>query len=288
MRRIRFAVLTICILAAPFVTEAQQTENVRRIEFLSAPSLSPANVDAFRKVLREHGYVDGQNLLIEWRSAEGRDERLPALAAELVRLKVEVIVTQGTAAAPAARNATALTPIAFTFVADPVGLGLIASFSRPGGTITGVSSFALDLTSKRLELLKEAIPSLKSVALLTNPANPVSASSISEAHTAARQLGLDVRLVEVRDPAELEPALVSISRERAMAVALVPGSFLFQYQHKIAELAMKGRVPVLGCNSLLAENTLISYGPDVGEIVRRAANHVAKILKGARPGDNPG
>ncbi len=129
-------------------------------------------------------------------------------------------MTQGTSAAPAARNATRLTPIVFTFVADPVGLGLIASFARPGGTITGVSSFTLDLTGKRLELLKEAIPSLKSVTLLTNPANPASPSSIKEAYIAARQLGLDVRLVEIRDPAELETALASIAQKRATAVTL--------------------------------------------------------------------
>jgi putative tryptophan/tyrosine transport system substrate-binding protein len=207
--------------------------------------------------------------------------------AELVRLKVEVIVTQGTSAAPAARNATRLTPIVFTFVADPVGLGLIASFARPGGTITGVLSFTLDLTGKRLELLKEAIPSLKSVTLLTNPANPASPSSIKEAHIAARQLGLDVRLVEIRDPAELETALASIAQKRATAVTLIPGSFLFQYRSQIAELTIKNRLPVLGWNSSLAESALISYGPDVLEIARPAASHVAKILMGAQPGDLP-
>jgi len=239
MRRIGLAViLAVSLILAPLAAEAQAADQVRRIGYLSAPTLNPANVDDFRRGLREHGYVEGQNLIIEWRSAEGKDERLPALAAELVKLKVEVIVTQGTAAAPSAKNATALTPIVFTFVADPVGMGLIVSFARPGGTITGVSSFTLDLTGKRLELLKEAVPSLKAVALLTNPANPASPSSITEAQIAARRLGLDVRLVEVRDPAELEPALASIARQHATGVALVPGTFLLQYRNLIAELAM--------------------------------------------------
>ena len=234
MRRIGLAViLTISLLAAPLAGGAQQTGHVRRIGYLSEPIPSPAIVEAFRQGLREHGYVEGRNLLIEWRSADGKTERLPALAAELVNLKVEVIVTQGTNAAPAAKSATTLTPIVFTFVADPVAQGLIASLARPGGTITGVSSISVDITGKRLELLKEAISSLKSVALLTHPAHVASPSSIKEAQVAARRLGLDVRVVEVRDPTELEPAIASIAHEHATAIAPVPFAFFVQYKNQI-------------------------------------------------------
>lgn len=270
------------------LAEAQQADQVRRIGFLSMPTPVLANVEAFRQGLREEGYVEGRNLLIEWRSADGKTERLPGLATELVRLKVEVIVTQATEAAPAAKNATASIPIVFTYVSDPVALGLVASLARPGGNITGIASISGDLTGKRIELLKEAIPSLKSVALLTNPANPVSASSMKEAQIAARRLGLDVRLVEVHHPAELEPTLTSIAQERAIAVALVPGGFLVQHRVQIAELATKGRLPVLGWHRTLTESgALISYGVNSVEIARRAASHVAKILKGAKPADLP-
>ena len=278
------------ILAGPLVAEAQlqQTEKVRRIGYLSEPIPSPITVEAFRQGLREHGYVEGRNLLIEWRSADGKTDRLPALAAELINLKVEVIVTQGTNAAPAAKNATALTPIVFTFVADPVAQGLIASLARPGGTITGVSSISVDLTGKRLELLKEAIPSLKSIVLLTHPAHVASASSANEAQIAARQLGLVVRVVEVRDPTELEPALASVAHERATAVAPVPFAFFVQHKNQISQLATKRLVPVVGWNRDLAESgALISYGPNIDELFRRAASHVDKILRGGKPGDLP-
>ncbi len=284
-RRTFLCGLTLGAVAAPLATEAQQAERVRRIGFLSAP---PANVEEFRQGLRENGYVEGRNLLIEWRSADGQDERLPGLAAELVRLKVEVIVTQGTSAPLAAKNATTQIPIVFTYVSDPVALGLVGSLARPGGNMTGVASISGDLTGKRLELLKEAIPSLKSVALLTNPANPASASGITEARVAARRMGLEVRLVEVRHLAELELAVTSIAHERAIAVVLVPGSFLLTYHTQIAELARKGRLPMVGWNRVLAESgTLISYGPSSVEVYRRAASHMDKILKGAKPADLP-
>jgi putative ABC transport system substrate-binding protein len=281
-------IVAVSIAAAPCCAEAQQAEKVRRIGYLAEATLSPANVAVFRQALRDNGYVEGRNLLIERRSAEGQAERLPGLATELARLGVEVLVTEGPTAALAAKNATASTPIVFTFAVDPVGLGLVASLARPSGNMTGVANVTVELTGKRLELLKEAIPSLKSVALLTNPANPASALSTKAAQIAARQLGLDVRLVEVRRAAELEPALTSIAHERATAVALVPGSWIFTYRMQIAELATKRRLPVMGWHSQLAESgALISYGPDWIELFRRAANHVDKILKGAKPADLP-
>lgn len=187
--------------------------------FLGAPAPLPANVNAFRQGLRENGYVEGRNLLIGWRSAEGQEERLSGLAAELLRLNVAVIVTEGPSAALAAKNATAVTPIVFTFVSDPVGLGIVASLARPGGNITGLANLGLELTAKRVQLLKEAIPSL-SVVMLTDPANPMSAPTLKEAQIAARRLGLEVSLVEVRHSSELEPALAKSAHKRTLAMTV--------------------------------------------------------------------
>jgi putative tryptophan/tyrosine transport system substrate-binding protein len=276
------------IAPAPVCVEAQQVGNVRRIGYLAEASSSPASVDAFRQALADKGYVEGRNLLVERRSGQGKTERLAELATELARLGVEVLVTEGPASARAAKNATASIPIVFTFAVDPVALGLVASLARPGGNTTGVANVTVELTGKRLELLREAIPSLKSVALLTNPANPASALGVKEAQIAARRLGLDVRLVEVRGPSELEPALSSVAHEHATAVALVPGAWLFMHRQRIAEIALKRRLPVMGWHSQLAESgALISYGPDWVELFRRAASHVDKILKGAKPADLP-
>jgi putative tryptophan/tyrosine transport system substrate-binding protein len=216
--------LAIGVLVAPLAAEAQ-AEKIRQIGFLSAARSGSEVNDAFRQGLREHGYVEGQNLLIEWRFAEGSDDRLSGFAAELVRLKVEVIVTLAPAAALAAKKATAAIPIVFTQVTDPVALGIVASLARPGGNLTGFSILGVELTGKRLELLKEAVPSLKLVVILTDSANPGGAVGVKEAQIAARRLGLEARLVEVRDADELEPAFTTMARERARGVVLVPSSF---------------------------------------------------------------
>src|SRR2546422_9669071 len=225
MRLIGFAVvLALSLCLAPHTGEAQQAGKVYRIGFLSAPPLDEYVVGGFRQGLREHGYVEGQNLLIEWRVAEGRYDRLTGFAAELVSLKVEVIVTVATEAALAAKKATAAIPIVFTMVPDPVALGLVPSLARPGGNLSGFSILAVELTGKRLELLKEAVPSLKSVAILTYHASAVNALALKEAQIAARRLGLEARLIEVRDADELEPAFTTIARDRASGVVLVPSS----------------------------------------------------------------
>ena len=184
-------VLTLSLILASLVAEGQQTEKVRRIGFLSAAIPDPQIDDGFRQGLREHGYFEGQNLLVERRSAEGRNDRLPVFAAELVRLKVEVVVTATTAAVLAVKKATAAIPIVFTLVSDPVALGVVSNLARPGGNITGFSQLTVELTGKRLELLKEAVPSLKSVVILTDSANPTTALVLKEAQIAARRLGLD-------------------------------------------------------------------------------------------------
>jgi len=289
MRLIGLAVvLALSLPLAPLAAGAQQTEKVHRIGFLSAARAGSQAEDAFRQGLREHGYIEGQNLLVEWRFAEGRNDRLSEFAAELVRLKVEVVVTLASAAALAAKKATAAIPIVFTQVTDPVGLGVVSSLARPGGNLTGFSVLGVELTGKRLELLKEAVPSLKSVVALTHSANPTSALDVKEAQIAARRLGLEARLVEVRDADELEPAFTTMARERARGVVLVPSSFLVTHGLQITELAIKKRLPVLAWTDTSSlRGALMSYGPSTSDILRRAGGHVAKILNGAKPGDIP-
>jgi len=292
MRRIGLAVvLAVSLTLAPLAAGAQQTEKVRRIGFLSAATPDPQVDDGFRQGLREHGYVEGQNLLVEWRFAEGRYDRLPGLAAELIRLKVEVIVTATTAAVLAIKKATAAIPIVFTLVSDPVALGVVSSLARPGGNITGFSQITVELTGKRLELLKEAVPSLKSVVILTDSANPTSALVLKDAQVAGRRLGLEARLIAVRDADELEPVFTTIARERARGVVLVPSPFLVSHGIQISELAIKSRLPVLGWTGSggpwALTGVLISYGPSTFDILRRAGGHIAKILNGAKPGDLP-
>jgi putative ABC transport system substrate-binding protein len=286
MRLIGFVlVLAISLTLAPLAAEGQQTEKVRRIGYLSANFPDPAVDDPLRQGLREHGYVEGQNLLIEWRFAEGRYDRLPSFSAELVRLKIDVIVTLGTEAALAAKKATAAIPIVFTQVTDPIASGLVPSLARPGGNLTGFSLLALELTGKRIELFKEAVPSLKSVVILASAVNAV---TLKEAQITARRLGLEARLIEVRDADELEAAFTTMARERALGVVLVPSSFLAVQRIQIAELAIKRRLPVLAWTDLAAiRGALMSYGPSTSDLLRRAGGHVAKILNGAKPGDLP-
>jgi putative ABC transport system substrate-binding protein len=278
-------------VAVPLDVGAQQTEKVRRIGFLSAAIPDPPVVDGFRQGLREHGYTESQNLLVEWRFAEGRDDRLPDFAAELVRLKVEVVVTVTTPAVLAIKKATAAIPIVFTLVSDPVALGVVSNLARPGGNLSGFAQLTVELTEKRLELFKEAVPSLKSVGILSDSPNPTSALALKEAQIAAPRLRLETRLVEVRAADELESAFTTMAREPARGVVLVPSPFLVTHRIQVAELAIKSRLPVLawtGSGSVWANSgVLVSYGPSTFDILRRAAGHVAKILNGAKPGDLP-
>ena len=237
MRRIGLAVILILGLTlAPLAAGAQQAEKVRRIGFLSAAIRGSQVEDAFRQGLREHGYIEGQNLLVEWRYAEGRHDRLTGFVAEFVRLKVDVVVTLAPEAALAAKKETAAIPIVFTQVPDPVASGLVSSLARPGGNLSGFSILAVDLTGKRLELLKEAIPSLKSAVLLTDRANPVRAAALKEAQIAGLRLGLETRVVEVSDRNEFEPAFTTIGRERAHGLFLLPSSFFVVHRIQIAGL----------------------------------------------------
>ena len=277
------------ILAAPLAADAQQTGKVRRVGYLSAGSRSDRYPDVFRQGLRDLGWVEGQNIVIEGRWAEGRYDRLPDLAAELVRLKVDVIVANPTPAAAAAKKATGTIPIVIISVGDPVGQGFITSLARPGGNVTGLSySVGLEITGKQLELLKETIPKVRRVAILTNPGNLSHALSIREAKVAARSLGVQLQLLEARGPNEFDDAFAAMARERVGALLVVADSMFILHRARLADLAAKSRLPAAySLRDHVEAGGLMSYGPSLLDNFRRAATYVDKILKGAKPADLP-
>ena len=283
--------LAVVVRDRSLAVEAQRATSIPRIGFLSPSSLSeprtPRFLEAFRQSLRELGYVEGQNIAIEFRWAEGKYERLPGLAAELVRLRVDVIVAYGPAI-QAAQQATGTIPIVMAVALDPVGAGHVASLGRPGGNITGLSSMAPELVGKQLELLKEVVPKVSRVALLANPANPGSAPQVRAAQDTARALGVRLQLLEARGPSEIDNAFAAITAERAGAVIVLPDAMLLDHRTRIADLAARRRLPIV---SAMFENAeaggLIAYGPSIPDRFRRAATYVDKILKGAKPADLP-
>ena len=291
MDRRRFiGTLTGGLLAAPVVAEAQQAVRVWRIGFLGLPSASSAaaRVEAFRRGLRELGYVEGRNLAIEFRWADGNAGRLPALAAELAKLKLDVIVTQGTEATVAAHRATTTIPIVVTVISDPVGTGLVRSLARPGGNITGLTDIAEEVAGKRIEVLREALPGVTRIDVLWNAANASSESQMKDMEAAGRQLGLSVRSLEVRDVNQLDGAFATAVRDQAAAIVVLPDAALFGRRDQIAQLAVKHRLSSLAWTPEFTKSgCLMSYGPDVLEMHVRAATYVDKILKGARPGELP-
>ena len=279
------------MLLAPLAADAQQTGKVHRIGYLSSGSATapPYLVEAFRQGLRERGWVEGQNTLIEYRWAEGKFDRLPDLAAELVRLKVDIIVAVASPAAAAAKNATATIPIVGISLGDPVGLGLIASLARPGGNVTGSSySVGLEIFGKQLELLKETVPKVRRVAILSNPANPVLPVWIREIKVAARSLGVQLQLFEARGPNEFDGAFAAMAKERVGAL-LVPSDPIFNlHRARLADLAARSRLPAAyNVRENVDAGGLLSYGPSNTDLWRRAAGYVDKILKGAKPADLP-
>jgi putative ABC transport system substrate-binding protein len=280
-------------LVTPLAVEAQQTAKVHRIGYLS---LATAEVDkgwvaAFRQGLRELGYVEGQTIVIEQRHAGGRPERLAGLAAELVRLQVDVVVVYGgVRAVQAVKQATSAIPIVLAVSADPVGQGLVSSLARPGGQVTGLSDFHGSLVPKRLELLKDVVPAASRIALLLNPANPGAVLQARDIRAAAPAVGVTVFPVEVRGPTpdDFDQAFAVIGKERPDALLLVPDSTFVDRQKYIAELAVKHRLPAIGTLRQYAESGfLLSYGASFADLWWRAARYVDKILKGARPGDLP-
>jgi putative ABC transport system substrate-binding protein len=276
-------------LATFSLADAQQPVKVPRIGNLSpGSSYASPNREAFRQGLRDLGYVEGKNILIEYRYAEGKSDRLRGLAAELVRLKVDVIVTTGGQASRAAKATTTTIPIVFTLVSDPVGEGLVASLARPGGNLTGLSSVSQDLSGKRLELLKEAIPKVSRVAVLYDPNDPAKIAEFKEIEVNARPLGVQLQSLEVRSPDEFESAFKTAIRAKAAALLVLPTSILITHRKRIAELATKNRLPAMFAYSQDVDaGGLMSYGPDFADLNRRAATYVDKILKGTKPADLP-
>src|SRR5262245_411104 len=292
MRRIGLAVVLALSFVAPLAVEAQQTGKVPRIGFLSltSPSDRPPLLEAFRQTLRERGWVEGQNIVVDYRYAEDRVDRLPNLAAELVRLKVDLIVASaGTQAATAAKNATETIPIVMIYVRDPVGTGLIASLARPGGNVTGVSGSAgLEMFAKQLELLKETVPKIRRVALLSNPDNAYHQLAIREVNVAARSLGAELQLLEARGPNEFDGVFAAMAKERVGALFVMSDAIFSSHQTRLVDLAARSRLPAAyGIREYVEAGGLMSYGPSILDSYRRAAAYVDKILKGAKPADLP-
>ena len=271
--------------------EAQQPTKVPRIAYLSGspPSSITARTEAFRQGLRDLGYVEGKNIVIEWRSAEGKADRLPALATELVHLKVDLIVTAGPLVTRAAKKATSTIPIVMAQDPDPIGNGFVASLARPGGNITGLSSLAPGLTGKQLELLKEIVPKLSRVAVFETSTRPGNAQTLREVELAAGAFGVKLQYLDVLSPKDIETAFQAAVTERADgALWFVTGSIGNPHRKKIADLAVSSRLPVI-YNLLdhVEAGGLIFYGVNTVDLDRRAAVYVDKILKGAKPADLP-
>jgi putative tryptophan/tyrosine transport system substrate-binding protein len=294
MERRRFIeVIAGGLLAAPLAAEAQQAAKVPRIGFLSlnlAPN--PHLHEAFRRGLRELGYVEGRNVVIEIRDAEGKPERLPALAAELVALKVDVIVTGGgTPAALAAKQATKTIPIVFASAPDPVTDGLVTSLARPGGNVTGSSNLNPELVGKCLEQLKQAAPRVSRVAVLWQPGfinERTDKDMLKAADVAAQALGVRLQVVEARGPTDIDRALSKMTMARAGALTVLPSAMLFTERRRLVDLAAKNRLPAMyPQREFVDAGGLMAYGPNLADLFRRAATYVDKILKGAKPGDLP-
>jgi putative ABC transport system substrate-binding protein len=272
------------------VAQAQQSAKMPRIGRLAITpdSAESARIEAFRHGLRELGYIEGKNIVIEWRTAEEKLDRLPALAAELVRLKVDVIVTAGSTPTRAAKRATSTTPIVMSNDNDPIGDGFVASLARPGGNITGLSNFAPELSGKRLEILSEVVPKLSRLAILGTSTNPGYAQVIREVELAAKAFGMKLQNVDVLDSKDIETAFRVASKGRADGVLVLTSAILVPQRVKLAELAVKNRLPAIYSNSQYVEaGGLMFYGVNVLELDRRAPTYVDKILKGRKPAELP-
>ena len=289
-RRLVVFPLALLVLAAAIAANAQQASKTHRIGILWLNPLAATShlVEAFRQGLRDLGYVEGQNIIIEFRSAEGKLERLPDLAAELVRLKVEVIVTGGEAAIRTLKQATQTIPIVMGLTSDPVGLGHVASLARPGGNVTGLTTIAPELAAKRLQLLKEIVPKVSRVALLRNADDPNLAIQLREIEGAARVLDVQLQMLDVRSPDDFESAFQTAIRGGAGAILAPADPLTFSSRTRIVALAAKHRLPGMYVQKEFAEaGGLVAYGPSFVEMYRYAATFVDKILKGTKPADLP-
>ncbi len=272
--------------------DAQQPDKVPRLGYLSPNLAASAHLrDAFRQGLRDLGYVEGRNVVVEYRDAEGKLERLPSLAADLVALKVDIIVAPNTVGVLAAKQVTETTPIVFAVAADPVGSGLVISLARPGGTVTGLSILAPELVGKCLELLTQAVPGVSRVAALWQPGGlgeRTEKDMLKGAEVAARTLGVRLQFVEARSPADFERAFADMTSVRAGAVTVLPNNMFNNERRRLVELAARHRLPtVFPYREGADAGSLMAYGANLADLLRRAATYVDKILKGARPGDLP-
>jgi putative tryptophan/tyrosine transport system substrate-binding protein len=283
--------LAAMLLSLSFPAEAQQPKKVPRVGFLvpGSPSSYSDRIEAFRQGLRELGYVEGKNIVVEYRYAELKPDRLPELAAELVNLKVDVIVTGGGVITHAAKSATNTIPIIMAQDSDPVANGFVASLARPGGNITGLSNVAPDISGKQLELLKEIIPKLSQVGVLgTPPNNPGNTQQLREIELAAAALKVKLQYLAVRSPKEIETAFRAAGDGRADAVLVLPGSIFNSHRTQLVKLAVKSRLPAMYNHSeYVIDGGLITYGASLPDLDRRAASYVDKILRGAKPADLP-
>ena len=288
-KTIIFLLVAVLILVSFQFGEAQQASGkIPRIGYLAAGLGAATRTATFKQGLRDLGYVEGKNIIIEYRNAEGKIERYSDLVADLVGLKVDVIFTSSTPGALAAKNATKTIPIVFTNVGDPVANGLVASLARPGGNITGFSTLAPELSGKGLELLKETIPKLSRVAVVWNPDNPGKTSSFKETEVAAQALRLRLQSLEVRGPNDVEPAFQAAKKERAGALIVLRDVVVSSQITRILELALKNQMPAIyGDRGFVDAGGLMSYGPNIDDLFRRAATYVDKILKGTKPADLP-
>jgi len=289
-------VLALSLFVAPLAAEAQSAEKVFRIGYLSigtapgTPGSYTRPLEGFRQQLRELGWVEGRNIAIEYRFADGRFDRLPGLAEELVRLKVDLITAAPTPAALAAKKATSTIPIVGLSLTEPVAVGLVPSLARPGGNVTGVSyAFGTDIFGKQLELLRDVVPKVRRVGVIAAPdSGPAYPHVLDAVKTAGRSLGLELHLVEVREASEFEGAVAAIVKERAGALLVIGAPLFFLHRTRLVDLAMKHRLPSMSTQEQWVDaGGLMSYGPNFVDVYRRGAVYVDRILKGAKPGDLP-
>jgi putative ABC transport system substrate-binding protein len=290
MRRREFITLLGGAAAWPLAARAQQSGKLPTIGYLGATTAAAerSRTDAFVQRLRELGWIEGHTVAIEYRWGESRTERLPEIAADLVRLRVDIIVVTSTAAALACKQATAVIPIVFPLTGDPLGTGLVASLARPGGNVTGLSNQAADLAAKRLEILREVAPGLRRLAILANAEYPGRISEIADIQAAARTLGLDVASFEIRRAEDIAPVFDTALKERAEALYVVGDTFMNRNRVRISTLATNARLPTIYvAREYVEAGGLMSYGANIPHLFRRAAELVDKILRGAKPSDIP-
>ena len=280
----------ISVLIAPSASQAQQRGHVPRLGYLgtSSASLESELLNAFREGLRDHGYVEGQNIVIEYRWAEGNYQRFPGLVADLVKQKVDLILTAGTPGAFAAKRATETIPIVMAVTGDAVGTGLVSSLARPGGNLTGLTTMVPDLEGKRLEILREILPKLVTVGVLLNTSNPLTAIQWEQTKTGAKALGIQLQPIDLQRPEDFKDAFARIARQRPDAIMMVADRFQLAHRMQILDFVAKARVPAMyPYKDFVVAGGLMSYGPSYEDLFRRSATYVDKILRGAKPSDLP-